>query len=144
MDDGQTDEDLARLKSLAAFQKVVLGIAMRWKFLFLIVFCLVAAVSAAYLYMRGSQSVRRYQAKTSLLFTPKKTDRVEAMSEKQLIIVLERGSLKRRIADKVGLKYTPVLDFRATGAIAGGDRVLAILEELETNQPGPADAGEKD
>ena len=101
MDDGQTDEDLARLKSLAAFQKVVLGIAMRWKFLFLIVFCLVAAVSAAYLYMRGSQSVRRYQAKTSLLFTPKKTDRVEAMSEKQLIIVLERGSLKRRIADKV-------------------------------------------
>ena len=101
MDDGQTDEDLARLKSLAAFQKVVLGIAMRWKFLFLIVFCLVAAVSAAYLYMRGSQSVRRYQAKTSLLFTPKKTDRVEAMSDKQLIIILERGSLKRRVADKV-------------------------------------------
>lgn len=55
-----------------------------------------------------------------------------------------RADFQRRIADKVGLKYTPVLDFRATGAIAGGDRVLAILEELESNQPGPADAGEKD
>lgn len=47
-----------------------------------------------------------------------------------------RADFQRRIADKVGLKYTPVLDFRTTGAIAGGDRVLAILEELETNQPG--------
>lgn len=42
-----------------------------------------------------------------------------------------RAEFQRYIADKVGLKYTPVLDFRITGAIAGGDRVLAILDEMQ-------------
>ena len=53
-----------------------------------------------------------------------------------------RADFQRHIADKVGLKYTPVLEFRTTGAIAGGDRVLSILDELESNQPAGAPGGE--
>lgn len=101
MDDKLTEEEQARLNSLASFQKVVFGIALRWKFLFLFVFAALLAVFSAYLWMRGSKSVKRYEAKTSLLFTPKKTERVETMSDRQLMIVLERASLKRLIADRV-------------------------------------------
>lgn len=46
-----------------------------------------------------------------------------------------RADFQRHVADKVGLKYTPVLDFRLTGAIAGGDRVLAILDEIGAETP---------
>lgn len=103
MDDKLTEEEQARLNSLASFQKVVFGIALRWKFLFLFVFAALLAVFSAYLWMRGSKSVKRYEAKTSLLFVPKKTERVETMSDRQLMIVLERASLKRLVADKVGM-----------------------------------------
>lgn len=106
MDDQLTDAEQAQLKSFASFQKVVLGIALRWKFLFLCVFLSLLAAFSAYLWMRGSHSIKRYQAKTSLLFSPKKTDRVETMSDRQLMIVLERPSLKRRIADKVQMNST--------------------------------------
>lgn len=41
-----------------------------------------------------------------------------------------RAEFQRFIADKVALKYTPVLDFRRTDAIANGTRVLGILDEL--------------
>lgn len=51
-----------------------------------------------------------------------------------------RADFQRHVADKVGLKYTPVLEFRTTGAIAGGDRVLAILDRLENGGSGPAAA----
>lgn len=51
-----------------------------------------------------------------------------------------RADFQRHVADKVGLKYTPVLEFRTTGAIAGGDRVLAILDRLEKDGSGQAAA----
>ena len=101
MDDKLTEEEQARLNSLASFQKVVFGIALRWKFLFLFVFAALLAVFSAYLWMRGSKSVKRYEAKTSLLFTPKKTERVDTMSDRQLMIIIERASLKRLVADRV-------------------------------------------
>ncbi len=41
-----------------------------------------------------------------------------------------RAEFQRHLAEKVGLKYTPVLDFRSTDAIASGARVLGILDEL--------------
>ena len=41
-----------------------------------------------------------------------------------------RAEFQRHLAEKVGLKYTPVLDFRLTDAIASGTRVLGILDEL--------------
>ena len=41
-----------------------------------------------------------------------------------------RADFQRHLADTVGLKYTPVLDFRRTEAIEKGARVLSILDEL--------------
>ena len=96
-----TEDELARLRSIAAFQKVVFGIVMRWRLLFISVFFVLSAMFAGYLWMRGSRSVKRYEATTALLFSPKKVARIENMGERQLMTVLNRPSLKRRIAEKV-------------------------------------------
>ncbi len=42
-----------------------------------------------------------------------------------------RGSLQKKIAKDVTLKYTPVLTFINDSRMEKGDRVLAILEEME-------------
>ena len=47
-----------------------------------------------------------------------------------------RADFQRHLADTVGLKYTPVLDFRRTEAIEKGARVLSILDELAAQPPG--------
>ncbi|MBR1837349.1 MAG: ribosome-binding factor A [Kiritimatiellae bacterium] len=52
-----------------------------------------------------------------------------------------RAEFQRHLADKVGLKYTPVLDFRLTDAIAQGARVLGILDELGLGGPAPGAGG---
>ena len=46
-----------------------------------------------------------------------------------------RGELQRRINREVKLKYTPRLSFVLDESVAAGDRVLAVLDELERNQP---------
>ena len=46
-----------------------------------------------------------------------------------------RADFQRHVADTVGLKYTPVLDFRRTEAIERGARVLSILDELAASSP---------
>jgi len=96
-----TEEERARLRGLVSLQKVVVGIALRWWPLFVAVFCALAAAFSAFLWMRGSQSVKRYEATTRLLFSPKKVARVDPISDKQLMTILERASLKRRVAERV-------------------------------------------
>lgn len=43
-----------------------------------------------------------------------------------------RADFQKLIAEKVGLKYTPVLVFKRTNAIENGARVLDILDSLDT------------
>ena len=42
-----------------------------------------------------------------------------------------RGALQKKIAKDITLKYTPVLTFINDSRMEKGDRVLAILEEME-------------
>jgi len=96
-----TEEEQARMRSLIAFQKVTLSIALRWWPLFMAVFIALAAVFSLVLWMRGSESVKRYEATTRLMFSPKKISRIDPLGDKQLMTVLERPSLKRRVAERV-------------------------------------------
>lgn len=96
-----TEEERARLRGLIAFQKVVLGIALRWWYLFVIVFLALLALFSAFLWMRGAKSVKRYETKTRLLYTPKKISRIDSLGDKQLMTVLERTSLKRHVQNYV-------------------------------------------
>ena len=99
-----TEEERARLRGLIAFQKVVLGIALRWWWLFVVVFLALLALFSSFLWMRGSKSVKRFETTTRLLYSPKKVSRVDSLGDKQLMTVLERASLKRRVQEHVDME----------------------------------------
>ena len=103
-DEELTEEERARLRGLIAFQKVVLGIALRWWFLFVVAFLAFLAISSSFLWVRGSKSVKRFEANTRLMYSPKKVSRVETIGDKQLMTILERASLKRRVQEHVDME----------------------------------------
>ena len=92
------------MRGLIAFQKVVLGIALRWWFVFVVVFLSLLTLFSAFLWMRGAKSVKRFEATTRLLFSPKKVSRIDALGDKQLMTILERPSLKRRVHELVDME----------------------------------------
>ena len=47
----------------------------------------------------------------------------------------DRGSIQKAVGSKVILKYLPQLRFILDAAIERGNRVLAIIEELEQSEP---------
>ena len=101
MDEELTEAEQARMRSLIAFQKVALGVALRWWPLFAVVFCVLAALFSGFLWMRGSASVKRYEATTRLMYAPKKIARIDPLGDRQMMTILERPSLKRRVAEHV-------------------------------------------
>ena len=101
MEEELTEEEKARMRTITTYRKVVCGILLRWWPCFVTVFVVVFALLSAYLAVKASKSVKRYEAKTRLLFNPKKVLRVEAPNDKQLMSILDRRSLKRRVAEKV-------------------------------------------
>ena len=76
---------------------------MRWAWLFVVVFAVLMSAFSFYLWMRGSKSVKRYEATTRLMFSPKKIARIDNLSDKQMMTILERPSLKRRVLDYVDM-----------------------------------------
>ncbi len=68
----------------------------------------------------------------------------EDLSEKALAVFLKkRVPLQRALADRVVLKYTPVLRFKYDPTPARADRVMGILSELQVPEQDTesADAG---
>lgn len=51
-----------------------------------------------------------------------------------------RKEIQNEVVKNVVLKYTPKLHFRQSQAIASGDKVLKILEQLESEDPEWAEA----
>ena len=82
-------------------QKVVLVIVRRWAWLFALIFVVLFGAFAAYLTFRGAKSVGRFTATTRLLYNPRKVADIETISDKQIMSILDRASLKRGIANKV-------------------------------------------
>ena len=98
-----TDEERARLRGFVVFQKVVQGIVLRWWSLFVTVFLVLLALFLSFFWMRGSKSVKRFETTTNLLYSPKKVSRVDPLGDKQLMTILERASLKRRVQEYVDM-----------------------------------------
>jgi len=95
------ESEQAQLRRIVAFQKVVFGIFMKWKWLLLLLFVLLGAAFVGHLYIRASTSVSRYEASTRLIFNPRKVPKIESLTEQQLLSILDRPSLKRKIAERV-------------------------------------------
>ena len=105
MEEEITDAERVRLKRLTTLRKVVLGIASRWAWLFAALFALCFAMFGAYLSHRGAKSVERYTATTRLLYNPRKVADIETISDKQIMSILDRASVKRRIGDVVPMSH---------------------------------------
>ena len=103
MNDELTAEEQERLRNAVALGKVSLGIALKWVWLFLLVFLVLFAGFSWYVVQRLARSAWRYTAGTQLLYKPSQEAKVPAMGDKEVFRLLGRGSLKRRIAEKMPL-----------------------------------------
>ena len=135
MEEELTEAEQARIRNLVAFQKVALGIALRWWPLFASVFCVLALAFSGFLWMRGSASVKRYEATTRLMYAPKKIARVDALSDKQMMTILERPSLKRRVAERIEMDAMERMCLSSEMKISQGKR--------QSNQIGRASCRER-
>lgn len=100
-DEQMSESEKAQLRKIIAFQKVALGIVMKWKWMFLLIILLLGASFTGYFRYKATTSVARYEAVTRLLFNPRTVAKIENLTDKQLMPILDRPSLKRRIADQV-------------------------------------------
>ncbi len=101
MDEELTEAEREQLRKLAALQKIAWGILCKWSWLMLIIFAVVAALFSVILVIRSANSVHRFDATTRLIYSPRHVAKVESLGDKQLMTVLDRRSLKRRVAQKV-------------------------------------------
>ena len=74
---------------------------MKWKWLLLLFFLLLGTAFLGYLYIKASTSVSRFETSTRLIFSPRKVPKIESLTEQQLLSILDRPSLKRKIAEHV-------------------------------------------
>ena len=101
MSEELTETEREQMRRLMTLQKVVLVIVRRWAWLFALIFVVLFGAFAAYLTFRGAKSVGRFTATTRLLYNPRKVADIETISDKQIMSILDRASLKRGIANKV-------------------------------------------
>jgi len=98
-----TEAELARQKRLTTLRKVVFGIVARWAWALALLFVVCLAAFGSFLLKRGATSVGRYTATTKLLYNPRKVSDIETISDKQIMSILDRASVKRRIGDVVSM-----------------------------------------
>lgn len=96
-----TEEERAEMLKFAAFKQIAAGIIAKWRW-FLVLFFVVAdlALSVA-LVARSAKSVNRFNATTRLLFMPRSVGTIATIGDKQLLSIIDRRSLKRRVAKKI-------------------------------------------
>ena len=78
-------------------QKVAWAIVVKWLWLFVFLFLLLCGGFVSWLMFRSTTSLSRFEATTRLLFSPQKVSKLDNMSDRQLMSILERPSLKSRV-----------------------------------------------
>ena len=101
MEDELTDAEREHLRRLTTLRKVVFGIVFKWALPLVAFFVVCLVVFGMYLSHRGAKSVERYTATTRLLYNPRKVADIETIGDKQIMSILDRVSVKRRIGDIV-------------------------------------------
>ena len=103
MEEELSEQERAMMRRMAALRKVAWGIFVKWLWLFVLVFIYLWAGFSVYLVQRLSKSTHRFEATTRLLYSPRQVGKITAMGDKQLLRVLERRSLRRRVGEKLPL-----------------------------------------
>lgn len=99
MEEQLSSEERERMRRAAALAKVAGGIAAKWTWFFIIVFLVLFTGFAVYLIQRTAVSQWRYTAVTRLLYIPRQNAKVAPIGDRQLMRILDRASLKRRVGE---------------------------------------------
>ncbi|MBR6371886.1 MAG: hypothetical protein IKS20_01770, partial [Victivallales bacterium] len=86
-----------QMRKFATFKNIALVILHKWLWLLVLVFLVLSVVFSIHVISYFAKSNTRYSASTILMFTPRSTRKVQAMGDKHLNGILDRGSLKRRL-----------------------------------------------
>ena len=100
-DEDINENEQEQLRKIISFQKVAFGIFLKWKWPFLLLVLVLSAAFLSYFRVKSLKSVSRFEASTRLLFNPRKIPKIEMLTEQQLLSILDRTSLKRKIAEQV-------------------------------------------
>jgi len=134
MDEELTEEEAAQVRKFAIVQKVAGQIIRKWRWFLLLVFIVLAGGFSAFLVWHTAKSQHRFEATTRLLYTPRQVAKIQNMDEKQLLTVLDRASLKRRVAAKYALSQDERMSLVADLAIVQEKRP-SNLYTLTANAP---------
>ena len=99
----QTEAEREQMKKFETFRKTATTILVKWTWLLVLVFAVVAAAAAVGIERRASRSIGRYSAITKLLFSPRPAANIQPMGDRQLLGVLDRASIKRSVAQRMSL-----------------------------------------
>lgn len=103
MDDELTEAEREQMRRLAALQKVAWSILCKWTWLFVVFFLVLSGLFSIILVIHSAKSVHRFDASTRLLYAPRTVAKIDNIGDKQLMTILERRSLKRRVGQKIPL-----------------------------------------
>lgn len=134
MEDDLSQAEIEQMRKFAALQKVALGILRKWSLALLSLFVVISIGFSVFLVWHFAKSGHRFDARTQLLYSPRKCAHVDNMSDKQLMSILERLSLKRKVGAKLNLpiEERECLDIDLT---ITHDRKQSNLYTLSANAP---------
>lgn len=96
-DDAISESEKAQMRRVLTIQKVAWAIVVKWMWLFVSLLLLLSGGFTTWLKFRSATSLSRFEATTRLLFSPQKMAKIDNMSDRQLMSILERPSLKSRV-----------------------------------------------
>lgn len=103
MEEELTNTELEQMRKFAALQKVAVGILQKWSLILAATFVVLSVAFSVFLVWHYAKSAHRFNARTQLIYTPRKSSHVDNMSDKQLMSILERLSLKRKVGARLDL-----------------------------------------
>lgn len=101
MDGDLTEAEREQIKAMASMQKVAMIIVRKWLWLIIAVFAVLSGAFSVYLVWRAAYSVNRFNATTRLLYTPRTIAKIEGPSDRQVMSILDRRTLKRRVGTRM-------------------------------------------
>ena len=102
-DEAINESEIEKMRKFAAFRKVATGILRKWSVVLIGFLLLLSGVFATYLVWHFAHSYHRFDARTRLLYNPRKAAKIENIGDKQLLSILERPSLKKRVGQAIEL-----------------------------------------
>ena len=103
MQDDLTESEREQMRKLVVLQKLAGIILLKWIWLLLAVFFALAAGFSLFVVTHYSKSIRRFDAKTQLLYNPRQIAKIQNVTDKQLMSILDRASIRRKLGDRMAM-----------------------------------------